>query len=61
MAVTTKNGWIYAVRELENVITDSQTSTKPEIVALTPLENPSTATAEQVATLLNELIAALKA
>ena len=36
-------------------------STKAEVVALEPIADPSTATAEDVATLLNEVIAALKA
>ena len=36
-------------------------STKAEVVALEPVADPATATAEDVATLLNEVIAALKA
>ena len=36
-------------------------STKAEVVALEPIAVPGEATAEDVATLLNEVIAALKA
>ncbi|MGG4344929.1 hypothetical protein [Paenibacillus lautus] len=39
----------------------SALSKKTEIAALTPIADPSTATAEQVAALLNSIIAALKA
>jgi len=58
MAVTTKNGWIFAVRQLEAGL---DVSTKAEVVALTPIADPSTATAEDVAEALNAIIAALKA
>lgn len=37
------------------------TKNKTQIVALTPLADPATATTTQIATLLNALIAALKA
>jgi len=40
---------------------DSATKSKPEITALTPIADPATTTTEQVATLLNSVIAALKA
>lgn len=58
MVVETKAGWIYAVRQLAEGM---DVSTKPEVVALTPIADPSTATAEDVAEALNALIAALKA
>lgn len=58
MDVETKAGWIYAVRQLAAGL---DVSTKAEVVALTPVADPATATAEDVATLLNEVIAALKA
>lgn len=58
MDVETKAGWIYAVRQLAAGL---DVSTKAEVVALEPIADPSTATAEDVATLLNEVIAALKA
>ena len=58
MDVETKAGWIYAVRQLAG---GQDVSTKAEVVALEPIAGPSTATAEDVATLLNEVIAALKA
>ena len=58
MDVETKAGWIYTVRQLA---ADLDVSTKAEVFALEPIADPSTATAEDVATLLNEVIAALKA
>ena len=58
MDVETKAGWIYAVRQLAAGL---DVSTKAEVVALEPIADPATATAEDVATLLNEVIAALKA
>jgi len=58
MGVETKAGWIYAVRQLAG---GQDVSTKAEVVALEPIADPATATAEDVATLLNEVIAALKA
>ena len=58
MDVETKAGWIYAVRQLAG---GQDVSTKAEVVALEPIADPATATAEDVATLLNEVIAALKA
>jgi len=58
MDVETKAGWIYAVRQLASGL---DVSTKAEVVALEPIADPATATAEDVATLLNEVIAALKA
>ena len=36
-------------------------STKAEVVALERIADPATATAEDVATILNEVVAALKA
>ncbi|MGY3172348.1 hypothetical protein ACVWYU_001725 [Pseudomonas sp. TE12234] len=39
----------------------ANTSTKPAIVALTPIADPATATVAQIGTLLNQLIAALEA
>lgn len=62
MAVETKVGWIYAVHQLDAAIQGGAgVSTKPEVVALTPIADPSTATAEDVAEALNAIIAALKA
>lgn len=58
MDVETKAGWIYAVRQLASGL---DVTTKAEVVALEPIADPSTATEEDVATLLNEVIAALKA
>ena len=58
MDVETKAGWIYAVRQLAG---GQDVSTKAEVVALEPIADPATATAEDVATLLNEVVAALKA
>jgi len=58
MDVETKAGWIYTVRQLA---ADLDVSTKAEVVALEPIADPATATAEDVATLLNEVIAALQA
>lgn len=58
MDVETKAGWIYAVRQLAAGL---DVSTKAEVVALEPIADPSTATEEDVATLLNEVIAALQA
>lgn len=58
MDVETKAGWIYAVRQLASGL---DVSTKAEVVALEPIADPATATAEDVATLLNEVIAAIKA
>ena len=58
MDVETKAGWIYAVRQLTAGL---DVSTKAEVVALEPIADPATATAEDVANLLNEVIAALKA
>ena len=61
MDVETKAGWIYAVRQLAEAVEAGEVSTKPEVVALEAIADPSTATAEDVATLLNEVVAALKA
>lgn len=62
MPVEVKAGWIYAVRQLDAAIQGGAgVSTKPEVVALTPIADPSTATAEDVAEALNAIIAALKA
>ena len=58
MGFETKAGWIYAVRQLAG---GQDVSTKAEVVALDPIADPATATAEDVATLLNEVVAALKA
>jgi len=58
MDVETKAGWIYAVRQLAG---GQDVSTKAEVVALEPIADPATATAADVATLLNEVIAALQA
>lgn len=64
MDVETKAGWIYAVRELAKALEDvdaTPVADKPEVVALTPIATPAEATAEDVATAVNEIIAALKA
>ena len=58
MDVETKAGWLYAVRQLASGLDVSE---KAEVVALEPIATPATATAEDVATLLNEVIAALQA
>ncbi len=58
MDVEIKAGWIYAVRQLAAGL---DVSTKAEVVALEPIATPATATAEDVATLLNAVIAALQA
>lgn len=58
MDVETKAGWLYAVRQLASGLDVAE---KAEVVALTPIATPATATAEDVATLLNEVIAALQA
>lgn len=63
MAVETKVGWIYAVRQLDAAVEaiGGNVATKPEVVSLTPIADPSTATAEDVAKAVNAIIAALKA
>jgi len=58
MDVEIKAGWIYALRQLAAGL---DVATKAEVVALEPIATPATATAADVATLLNEVIAALKA
>lgn len=60
MAVDIKAGWIPVVRELDSRI-DQAAEDKPEIAALELIADPSSATAEDVATLLNSVIAALQA
>lgn len=57
MDVETKAGWIFAVRQLANAIGQ----TKPEVELLEPIADPASATAEDVANAINDLIAALKA
>lgn len=57
MDVETKAGWIFAVRQLASAIDQ----TKPEVEALEPIAVPASATAEDVANAINDLIAALKA
>lgn len=58
MDVEVKAGWIYAVRQLAAGL---DVATKAEVVALTPIADTSTATAEDVAEAVNAIIAALKA
>lgn len=57
MDVETKAGWIFAVRQLASAIGQ----TNPEVEALEPIAEPASATAEDVANAINDLIAALKA
>lgn len=64
MEVETKAGWIYAVRELAKALDDAGVTPiadKPEVAALTPIAAPDEASAEDVATAVNAIIAALKA
>lgn len=61
MDVEIKAGWIYALRQLAAVVEAGEVSTKPEVVALEPIATPATATAEDVATVVNAIIAALQA
>jgi len=58
MEVETKAGWIFAVRQLAEGL---DVSSKAEVVALTPIADPATATAEDVANAVNAIIAALQA
>jgi hypothetical protein len=51
----TKAGWIESVRQIAKQLPD-----QAAIQALTPIATPASATAEQIATKLNQLIAALK-
>lgn len=51
----TKTGWIESVRQIAKQLPD-----QAGIQALTPIATPASATAEQIATKLNQLIAALK-
>jgi hypothetical protein len=44
-----------------DALLNSDTGTGPAIEALTPLADPTTATTTQIGTLLNQVIAALKA
>ncbi|MCO5157874.1 MAG: hypothetical protein M9945_14190 [Aquamicrobium sp.] len=52
-------------KKLNEIITavngEEPASTKPEIEALTPIADPSTATSQAIAEKLNDVIAALKA
>lgn len=60
MAVDIKAGWIPVVRELDSRI-DQSAEDKPEIQALEQIADPGNATAEDVATAVNAIIAALQA
>lgn len=51
----TKAGWIQALRQLAELLPD-----QAGIQALTPLATPASATTEQIANKVNEIIAALK-
>lgn len=53
--LNTKAGWIATCRQIAAQLPD-QTG----IQALTPIATPASATAEQIATKLNQIIAALK-
>lgn len=53
--LNTKAGWIETCRQIAAQLPD-QTG----IQALTPIATPASATAEQIATKLNQIIAALK-
>ena len=55
-----KNGFFNAVPELVAMV-EGAPSGKAEIEALTPIADPSTATAEDVANAVNAIIAALQA
>lgn len=56
-----KNGFFNAVPELMAAVSAAEVSAKAEVIALTPIADPSTATAEDVATAVNAIIAALQA
>lgn len=56
-----KNGFFNAVPELMASVAAAEVSAKAEVVALTPIADPSTATAEDVANAVNAIIAALQA
>ncbi|QDP50332.1 MAG: hypothetical protein Tp178MES00d2C33159851_122 [Prokaryotic dsDNA virus sp.] len=56
-----KNGTFAAIPELVAMIGNVDVSTKAEIVALTAIADPATATATDVANKVNAIIAALKA
>lgn len=55
MEVYTKNGWIFAIQQLAQAIPDPVA-----IAEVEPIADPATADAEEIATKLNELIAALQ-
>lgn len=56
-----KNGFFNAVPELMASVAAAEVSAKAEVIALTPIADPSTATAEDVANAVNAIIAALQA
>jgi hypothetical protein len=56
-----KNGFFNAVPELVASVAAAEVSAKAEVIALTPIADPSTATAEDVANAVNAIIAALQA
>lgn len=56
-----KNGFFNAVPELMAATAAAEVSAKAEVIALTPIADPSTATAEDVANAVNAIIAALQA
>lgn len=56
-----KNGFFNAVPELMAAAAAAEVSAKAEVIALTPITDPSTATAEDVANAVNAIIAALQA
>lgn len=57
MDVEVKAGWIYAVRQLAAELTEGQSEA---VAALSPIADPSTATAEDVAEAYNSLLSALQ-
>jgi len=56
-----KNGFFNAVPELMAAVAAAEVSAKAEVIALTPIATPATATAADVANAVNAIIAALQA
>lgn len=56
-----KNGFFNAVPELMASVAAAEVSAKAEVIALTPIATPATATSEDVANAVNAIIAALQA
>lgn len=55
MEIYTKNGWIFALQQVAQAMPDQEA-----IADIEPIADPTTADAEEIATKLNEIIAALQ-